>query len=816
MLSASLIASRHLPYRLPRCRFTSTSKWSSFPITGSGTTLTATAPLARPTLTALRTPTTTSSTSFIFKKNFSTTPAETSSPDRIRQVFDDSQFWREFNGSPTSNSHFFNYKSNSVGLFQNPYLKRPSGVQDFSRESLKKAKQLTQAIIEDDSPEGLVNYIRNLDRLSDILCRVIDLCEFIRVVHPNKSFVNAAQACHEEMFQFMNILNTSKELYDKLHRVLHTPEIKNQLSAEEIAVGELLYSDFKKSGIDMDDQTRQAFVELSQNIALLGQSFNNGVTDPVQDFVIIEKDKLKEGDISKYYKDLVSYDRDGNLKVPIYGRVPLELLRSCPNQFVRKELWRALHSSPDYQIEYLQALLKQRGLLARLLGSKSFSEYQLVEKMAKSPENVMSFLKNLLIRVAPGVVAETRSLYKFSPSFDKDAKPPTDVELAELVHPWDRDYLVTLSLMKRRSVNLEDISSYFSVGTVVQGLSNLFKSIYGIHLNPVKCKPGETWSNDVRKFEVVSEDEGIVGIIYLDLFYRERKTHNPAHFTVCCSRKIYPEELNPKDPFKLSLDSIQTNESVNGEIFQLPLISLVCNFVPDYSSRSNKNVKTLLTLDQVETLFHEMGHAMHSMLGRSNLHNVSGTRCSTDFVELPSILMEHFAKDPRVLLSFAKHHETGEPLPLQLLKKHQEDNDAMCNSETFSQIKMAILDQQLHSDVVFDPNFDVVQIWHDLEKQLQFYNDSISNWPGKFGHLFSYGSVYYSYLFDRAIAANIWEHLFKKNPLDRASGEKFKNHVLKWGGSKDPWELIANALDKPELKGGDAKAMEFIGDVKDL
>ncbi|ODV82529.1 hypothetical protein CANARDRAFT_10479 [[Candida] arabinofermentans NRRL YB-2248] len=738
---------------------------------------------------------------------------DTTNEEITRKVFDDDAFWKSFNdvNSKSTSSSFFNYKSNSVGLFQNPYLKRPSGLKEFSAESLDKAQKLTKALIEDDSETGLRNYIRNLDRLSDILCRVIDLCEFIRVVHPNKSFVNAAQECHQDMFQHMNVLNTSKELYDKLERVLNDPQISKDLTKEEIAVGTLLHSDFKKSGIDMDESTQNNFVELSQYIAITGQHFSNGVADNAEDYILIDKDLIREGDISKTFQKSLTYDRKGNVRIPLYGRIPFELLRSCPNKYIREKIWLTLHNVPGSQIQYLDNFLKYRGVLARLMGNQSFSEYQLHEKMAKTPENVISFLKNLQNEIYSDVLEELRILYKYQP--DKTIENPTDDELVQLVKPWDREYLSTLHLMKQKSHNLEDISSYFSVGTVVAGLSSLFKSIYGIELKPVKTETGETWSDDVRKFEVVSETEGIVGIIYLDLFYRDNKTLNPAHFTVCCSRKIYPEELDSEDEFNLKLKTIQTNEYKN-EIFQLPIISLVCNFVPDYYK--NGASKSLLTLSHVETLFHEMGHAMHSMLGRTNLHNVSGTRCSTDFVELPSILMEHFAKDERVLMSFAKHHETGKPLPLNLIRRHQIDNSFFNKSEVFGQIKMALLDQVLHSDVVFARDFDPVKIYHELEKNMKVFNDPISNWPGKFGHLFSYGSVYYSYLFDRAIAAKIWRHLFADDPLDRKGGEKFKNQVLKWGGSRDPWVLLSEVFDKPELKKGDQKAMEFIGKATDI
>ncbi|OWB64055.1 hypothetical protein B5S29_g5087 [[Candida] boidinii] len=780
----------------------------------------------------------------------------TPSSDIIRKVFDDEQFWNEFNSEIfNSNKNVLNsFLSSStsssndvknIGLFQNPFLTTPEGLKEFSKESLNKAEKLVKHIIEDNSEQGYLNYIRNLDRLSDILCRVIDLCEFIRVVHPNKNFINAAQECHQEMFQYMNVLNTTRELYDKLNYILNTKSIKDKLTDEEKSVGELLFTDFKKSGIDMDEKTRNDFVELSQFIAISGQNFNDGLGDYENDYILINKNDYNENDIksNELISKLIKKDFKGNLKIPLYGRLPYEILRSCPNSKIREKIWLSLHQTKNYQIEILENILKYRGVLAKVLGNNSFSEYQLTEKMAKTPENVMSFLSNLLKEITPDVLKELDILYKSQFNDSEKQLPEYKIEdLPSMIKPWDRDYLSNLYLINQRSNQLEDISNYFSIGIVIEGLSNIFKNIYGIEFKPVKAKFGEIWSNDVRKFEVISEDEGLIGIIYLDLFYRENKTLNPAHFTVCCSRKIYPEEeeIQSNDEFKLSKKTLLTNKSpITGELFQLPVISLVCNFQPEsiknssnstntttnifnnlknqVISNSNLNSKkTLLSLSQTETLFHEMGHALHSMLGRTNLHNVSGTRCSTDFVELPSILMEHFAKDPRVILSFARHYETNKPLPIKLLNKYQNDNDFLKNCETFGQIKMALLDQILHSNLVFDKKFNVIKIYHELENHLGIFADEKSNWPGKFGHLYSYGSVYYSYLFDRAIASKIYNYLFLKDPLNKQNGLKFKSQVLKWGGSKNPWELISNVLDKEELKKGDVNAMKFIAKDSNL
>lgn len=721
----------------------------------------------------------------------------------IRKVFDDDIFWKNFNRQDDQKTLSFLNFNKKTGLFKNPYLTTPSGLREFSKASLQKAKSLVEQMVNDQSDQGLKAYITNLDRLSDVLCRVIDLAEFVRVAHPKKAFVNAAQDCHEEMFEFMNILNTNVDLYLILKKVLDNEKIVKSLSHEEVTVGKILLADFEKSGINMDPATRNDFIEYSQQIAVFGQHFTNGLGEANNDYIEVPVEKLQYLD-NTILGHLSTDIRRTNYKVPTWGYLPHAVLRYCKDEDVRKKIWVELHSTSQRQVDLLETMLKYRGVLAHIMKKPNFAAYQLDEKMAKSPEHVMNFLEKLAAETKPHAIQELRLLASLKQKENGDTSRLSDHQVAEYFKPWDRDYYSQQYTTSQRSSTTEQISSYFSLGIVLQGLSNLFNSIYGIQLIPSRVQTGETWSDDVRRLDVISEEEGLIGVVYCDLFQRKGKTPNPAHFTVCCSRKIYPDE----DAEELKV--VQTGKSAkSGEEFQLPVISLVCNF-----DKNSAIGKCLLSLNDVETLFHEMGHAMHSMLGRTSLHNISGTRCATDFVELPSVLMEHFAKDPRVLQTFARHYLTDEPIPLQLLETFQKENNFLKNTESYSQIKMALLDQSLHSSGVLTPDFDSTAVYHTLEEIHEILADTESNWQGKFGHLFGYGASYYSYLLDRAIASKVWLHLFAENPLDRAKGDKFKNEVLKWGGSKSPWLCVADALDMPEISAGDSKAIELIGETE--
>lgn len=209
------------------------------------------------------------------------------------------------------------------------------------------------------------------------------------------------------------------------------------------------------------------------------------------------------------------------------------------------------------------------------------------------------------------------------------------------------------------------------------------------------------------------------------------------------------------------------------------------------------------------------------MIGRTEYHNVSGTRCATDFVELPSILMEHFASSPQVLSFFGRHHETGQPIPREIVDANLAQSASLAALDTHTQIVMAIVDQQYHSLTsaqLHDPSFNSTKMLHDLQNQIGMIPAvEGTSWQVQFSHLYGYGATYYSYLFDRAIAAKVWSTLFANGPdgaLSREGGEVFKNKVLKWGGGKNPWEMVGDVIGGHEgeiVSRGDARAMDTVG-----
>ena len=350
----------------------------------------------------------------------------------------------------------------------------------------------------------------------------------------------------------------------------------------------------------------------------------------------------------------------------------------------------------------------------------------------------------------------------------------------------------------------------------MQGLSRLFSRLYGVSFVPCQTSSGETWTPDVRRLDIMHETEGHVAVLYCDLFAREGKAPNPAHFTLRCSRRIQDTELTQHhETLEHASDGMAVcRSSITGESYQLPTIALICDFPHPPTS----NTPTLLSFRDVQTLFHEMGHAIHSIMGRTSLQVVSGTRCPTDFAELPSVLMEYFAADPSVLSLFARHWETDAPLPYTLVAEVLDLQKRWQGLRTETQILYSLVDQAYHSQFAQGTpgSLDSTKIFFEVYDKYSSVREPRETTPQAFfGHLVEYGGTYYSYLFDRAIAGKVWKEVFRSGQngggIDREAGERYKNEVLKWGGSRSGWACVSGVLEDENLKGGGKEAMEEVG-----
>lgn len=432
----------------------------------------------------------------------------------------------------------------------------------------------------------------------------------------------------------------------------------------------------------------------------------------------------------------------------------------------------------------------------------------------------MEFLETRIVRTRTQVLGAVSFIAQLKQAHLQLADPPQ-------VYAWDRD---AFSPPPRQAPPIS--LAALTPGKVFLGLSRLFTHLYGISFRAAEVLQGEVWHQDVRKLEVMHEDEGLIGWLYVDLFSREGKASGAAHYTVVCSRRtddddeegdFTVEDLEKGASAAALRDFLPFNRyTIRGRQgkYQLPVSVLMFEF----SRPVNSGKAICLEWQEVLTLCHEMGHALHcehlkrivlfsiktytsatAMVGRTEYQNVSGTRCATDFVELPSILMEYFLTSPHVLSLFK------DPRSDSGLRYPSPEDNITSALDSHAQILLGLIDQTYHSSLPLDPGFDSTTAFAELQDSKGFIRSVPgTSWQTQFGHLYSYGATYYSYMLDRAIAGRVWEKLFEANPLDREVGEKFKREVLVHGGSKDPWEMVSKVLDAPELRQGDQMAMREV------
>ncbi|KAE8229595.1 hypothetical protein CF326_g5430 [Tilletia indica] len=726
------------------------------------------------------------------------------------------------------------------GLFLCPSLSAPDMFLTVARRTHLRAQLLVYRIVTapQNGTEEMSKVVRNLDRLSNLLCTVIDCAELVRNTHPDPAWVRAANDAYEYLCGYMNVLNTHQGLYTCLSEVLKDKSLVERMSAEELAVANVFLRDFERSGIHLPDDSRDRFVRLSDEILVLGRSFlsegGNGSASDMREPALIPLSWLNGAPptllsaLKKRSRTFNNRDGEQTLVVPAESWELQAVSRLAPDSRARKAAYLASNSGSNEQVATLERLLTARTELAHLTGKASYAEMTLADKMSRRPEHVEEFLSTLATHHRPRAQSILDALRKVKQRHVGGSLPD--------FYAWDREFYAE-HYMRQEVMTAPSlpISSYFSVGTVFAGLSRLFSRIYGIRLRAAAVRAGEVWSPDVHKLEVVEESnelgaDRVVGTIYADLFSRTGKPPSAAHYTVRCSRRtdrddaendfrygrlengqILNVQEHAEDVAPLEVPTVEATWTDEG-MYQIPTIVLVC----DFSRPTVKSGPSLLNWAEVETLFHEMGHAMHSMVGRTQYHNVSGTRCPTDFVELPSILMEHFLASPPVVELVARHHATDAPLPYEHLASHVRTARALDSLDTQHQILLAKLDQLYHSPAAADPSFNSTRELDNLTRQIQSLplppdRSNPVSWQTQFGHLFGYGATYYSYLFDRAIASQVWARLFARDPLDRDAGELFKTGVLKFGGGKDPWEMLSTVLRDDEIAAGDSKAMKAVG-----
>ncbi|XP_042908420.1 mitochondrial intermediate peptidase [Parasteatoda tepidariorum] len=622
----------------------------------------------------------------------------------------------------------------NTGLFKHSELQEPNGFYLLKDNAISKSEVMIQEILGTTRKRKMVTVF---DELSDTLCKVADLAEFVRIGHPQERFAYAAKETSISISNLVEELNTNRDLYLKLKQVVEKGDVCATDDTDNY-IANLFLFDFEQSGIHLDKKTREKIVQFNDYILHVGSHFMSRTLNPRT----VLKSQLPES---------IRHSFSGDGDTVVVG----DLFSDSKNEFLREAAYKIFLYPEKQQEELLEELLKARQKLAVLCGFPTYAHRAVRGSIAGTPEFVHEFLKLTNEKIKTNANEDYNHLLKLKQECSQKS---------QALMPWDVPYLIAQSKYNEFDMNISDYSPYFSLGACMDGLNYIFNALYNVTLQVEDVKDGEIWHDDVRKLSVVEGNE-ILGYIYCDFFERPKKPNQDCHFT------------------------IQGGRLCSDDTYQKPIVVLMLN-LPNPSLFQ----PSLLSHCMVDNLFHEMGHAMHSMLARTTYQHVTGTRCSTDLAEVPSVLMEYFASDPRVVSKFARHYKTGETIPLNLVNKLQSCKKMFSACEMQLQVFYAAFDQACHSD-----NFAVFGSTTELLAHIQsiFYGlPHVPNtaWHLRFGHLVGYGAKYYSYLMSRAVASWTWYQYFKDNPFNGEEGKRYRSELLAHGGSKPPRQLVEQFL----------------------
>ncbi|KAI5706796.1 hypothetical protein M8J75_011389 [Diaphorina citri] len=619
------------------------------------------------------------------------------------------------------------------GLFGIPELQSYEGFYALKEKTVSSTDELLKECCDINRRRKLVEVF---DDLSNELCCVADMAEFIRIAHPQSAYAFAAEDACISVSGIVEKLNTHKELYNMLHQVVHNGDNFSETEVDK-HVASLFLFDFEQNGIHLSESERTMVVKLNDYILQTGQKFMNGTVTPRT----VDKQTVPTDIVHAFS--------------PQGGHIVVNGLYGDSSDSKVREMAYKLYMSPDDSQEYLLLqLLDARKNLAKICGFKTYAHRAIKASTAETPTVVSNFLNKLSDELFPRAEKDFHIMSQI-----KEKLYP-----GEKLQLWDIAYVSNKAKRDKLKLTGIDFAPYFSLGTCMEGLNNLFNKIYGITLQHVEANNGELWSSDVYKLAVTHEKEGLLGYIYCDFFERQKKPNQDCHFTIRGGRKLS-----------------------NGS-YQNPIVVLMLNLpTPRWSS------PCLLTPAMVDNLFHEMGHAMHSMLARTDYQHVTGTRCATDFAEVPSVLMEFFASDPRVIKSFAKHYIGGQPMPEEMLQSFCLSKKLFQASEMQAQVFYSALDLEYHSSEVTN-TFQQLKECQNTYYGIPYIEHTA--WQHRFSHLVGYGAKYYSYLLSRAVASWIWQSYFEKDPFSRDSGDAYRLNCLSHGGGKPASKLVSDFLQK--------------------
>lgn len=612
------------------------------------------------------------------------------------------------------------------------------------------------AIVNNSEAPTFENVIVALDNSSPILDRVSAIFYNMTEAETTDDLKELSIKLAPTLSEHSDNISLNQDLFKKVDAVYQQKDALG-LTTEQQRLLEETYKGFVRSGANLSPEKQARLREVNKELSTLGIKFSDNVLNENNAFKLyIDKEEDLAG-LPDWFRQSAAEKakedgQEGKWLFTLGNASRLPFLQYSENRLLREQMYKAYinrgnNNDKNDNKKNITDIVKLRLEKAQLLGFDCYSNFVLDNTMAKNSTTVMDFLNNLWSYSLPKAKAEAVELQKI---MDKEGK-------GEKLEAWDWWFYTEKLRKEKYNLEEDEIKPYFKLENVREGAFAVANKLYGITLTKLEGIP--VYHPDVEVFEVKDADGSHLGVFYVDYFPRPGKSGGAW-------MSNYREQ--------------------QGAI--RPLVCNVCSFTQPVG-----DMPSLLTIDEVETLFHEFGHALHGLLTKCNYKGISGTNVVRDFVELPSQINEHWATEPEVLKMYAKHYQTGETIPDSLIEK-------ILNQKTFNQgfmttelLAAAILDMNLHN-LTNTQNLDVLAYEKEAMDKLGLIPEIAPRYRTTyFNHIIGgYAAGYYSYLWANVLDNDAFEAFKEHGIFDKKTADLFRNNVLEKGNSEDPMTLYKN------------------------
>lgn len=650
-------------------------------------------------------------------------------------------------------THHFNTKYNTAPFSK---IKNEDFLPAFQK-GIELAKAEIDAIVRNPIKPTFENTIEALAFSGDVLDRISSIFFNLNSAETNDEIQKIAQEVSPLLSEFGNDVRLNPDLFARVKTVYEQRE-KLNLNAEQTTLLDKKYKSFSRNGANLSEDKKNQLRAIDKELSKLSLQFGENVLAETQAYQLhitteSELAGLPEGTVEVARSLAKSQEKEGwifTLDYPSY--VPF--VTYADNRELRKKMAIAFGAKGFQNNEFdnqeiVLKIAKLRFDRAQVLGYASHAHFVLEERMAESPEKVKTFSTDLLEKAKPAALKEFTQLTAFA----------KELHGIEQLEKWDGAYYSEKLKQQLFSLDDEILKPYFQLEKVLDGAFAVAQKLYGITFE--ETIEVDKYHEEVKTYEVKDEDNQLVAVFYADFFPRKGK-RNGAWMT----------------SFKSQYIKKGSNER--------PHISIVCNF-----TKPTETKPSLLTFNEVTTLFHEFGHALHGMLANTTYPSLSGTSVYWDFVELPSQIMENWCYEPEALALFAYHYETGEMIPMELVHKIKESASFQEGMATMRQLSFGLLDMGWHAQNPSNIK-DIKAFETEQFAATQLYPDVKENaMSTSFSHIFQggYSSGYYSYKWAEVLDADAFEYFQECGIFNKEVATKFKDNVLSKGGTEHPMIL---------------------------